>query len=166
MASEREWATGYYMQALADMRAARILQGQEPSVLAMLLQMVFEKLAKAALLRSGQLTIERARGSHSAASTLIHQIGNNKRICERLGLVPSTVRKLLAPVVDQLEKSHPALSPDGPYLEYPWETLSHEIQWPDAHLEVAQRFRPKRVEGQRLFDLAERLCSRFEQAFP
>jgi len=71
MASEREWATGYYMQALADMRAARILQGQESSVLAMLLQMVLEKIAKAALLRGGQLTIDRAKGSHSAASTLV-----------------------------------------------------------------------------------------------
>lgn len=166
MASERDWATGYYEQAVADMRAARVLQGQEPSVLAMLLQMVLEKLAKAALLRSGQLTIEKAKGSHSAASTLIHVIGNNKRTCERLGLVPATVRKLLAPVVDQLERAHPALSPGGPYLEYPWETPSGNIQWPAAHLEVAGRFGPKSVEGQRLFDLTERLCSRFTHAFP
>jgi hypothetical protein len=166
MASQRDWATGYYMQALADMRAARILQGQEPSVLAMLLQMVLEKIAKAALLRGGQLTIDRAKGSHSAASTLVHLIGNNSRLCKRLGLVPATVRKLLAPVVDQLERSHPSLSPEGPYLEYPWEAPSGEIQWPAEHLGVARRFRPKSVEGQRLFDLAERLCARFDQAFP
>jgi len=70
MASEREWATGYYMQARADMRAARILQGQEPSILAMLLQMVLEKIAKAALLRAGQLTVARAKGSHGAASSV------------------------------------------------------------------------------------------------
>lgn len=166
MASEREWSVGYYMQARADMRAARILQGQEPSILAMLLQMVLEKIAKAALLRAGQLTITKAKGSHGAASTLIHLIGNSKRTCRQLGLVPATVRKLLAPVVDQLERSHPSLSPDGPYLEYPWEAPSGEIQWPAEHLEVARRFGPKSVEGHRLFDLAERLCERFEQAFP
>ena len=130
MASEREWAVGYYMQAHADMRAARVLQGHEPSILAMLLQMVLEKIAKAALLRAGQLTVARAKGSHGAASTLIHLIGNSKRTCRQLGLVPATVRKLLAPVVDQLERSHPSLSPDGPYLEYPWEAPSGEIQWP------------------------------------
>jgi hypothetical protein len=166
VASEREWANGYYMQALADMRAARVLQGQEPSVLAMLLQMVLEKLSKAALLRGGQISIDEARRSHRSASTLVHLIAKSSRVCGHLGLVQVTVRNLLAPVVDDLERSHPSLTAGGPSLEYPWLSLSGEIQWPAEHLEVARRFRPKSVEGQRLFDLAERLCARFDHAFP
>lgn len=166
MASSRDWATGYYKQALADMRGARVLQGAEPSVLAMLLQMVLEKLAKAALLRSGQITVDHAKGTHRAASTLLFQLGRNKRACEQLGLAIGTVRHRLAPLVDRLEASQPALAGDGPCLEYPWETPSGEIRWPAQHLEVARKFGPKSQEGQLLFELSLRLCERFEQAFP
>ena len=50
--------------------------------------------------------------------------------------------------------------------------MASEREWatgyymPAEHLGVARRFRSKAVEGQRLFDLAERLCARFDQAFP
>jgi hypothetical protein len=50
-ASARDWADGYLGQARADLRGAHAVSGAEPSVLAMLLQMLFEKFAKAALLR-------------------------------------------------------------------------------------------------------------------
>lgn len=48
MASARDWADGYLGQARADLKGAHAVSGAEPSVLAMLLQMVFEKFAKAA----------------------------------------------------------------------------------------------------------------------
>jgi len=53
VAAPSEWALAYLEQARADMRGADLVQAEEPSVLAMLLQMVLEKLGKAALLRSG-----------------------------------------------------------------------------------------------------------------
>ena len=105
MATERDWAKGYYEQASADMRGARVVQGAEPSVLAMLLQMVLEKIAKAALLRSGGITVAHARGTHRATSTLLLQLGHNRRACERLGLNVVTVRTRLAPLVERLEAS-------------------------------------------------------------
>lgn len=166
MATTHEWANGYYRQAVADMSAARALQGEEPSVLAMLLQMVLEKLGKAALLRSGQITVERARGSHAAAGTMVQQLGRNARACRRLGYQPATVRDHLAPLVDRLERSQPALSPGGPHLEYPWEAPSGEIQWPAQHLEVARAFRATSAYGVRLFAFTEQLCARFDQVFP
>jgi hypothetical protein len=48
----------------------------------MLLQMVFEKLAKAALLRSGGVTVPRATGTHVAASRLTR--------CSRSRLAPAS----------------------------------------------------------------------------
>ena len=166
MATGRDWARGYYHQANADLAAVRALQGAEPSVLAMLLQMSLEKLSKAALLRTGEITIERARGSHRAASTLLFQLGRNRRKCEALGLALATVRHRLAPVVDRLEASHPALSGDGPCLEYPWQSPTGEIRWPAKHLEIARRFGPRGHEGILLLDLANRLSNRFDEAFP
>ena len=46
MATKREWADAYLAQAHQDLIAARRLTGHAPSVLCMLLQMVFEKAAK------------------------------------------------------------------------------------------------------------------------
>jgi hypothetical protein len=166
VATDREWAVGYQRQAAAELKGARVLQGEEPSVLAMLLQMVLEKLAKGALLRTGALSIGAARGSHAAASTLLLQLGRNRRVCALLGLAPATVRHRMAPLVDRLERSHPALAGGGPCLEYPWETPGGEIRWPAAHLEVARLFGPRSTEGRLLFDLLERLNERFDEAFP
>jgi len=166
MATARDWAAGYYQQARADMSAARVLQGGEPSVTAMLLQMILEKLGKAALLRSGQITVEKARSTHAAASAMMQQLGRNARACKRLGYQPGTVRDYLVPLVDRLERSQPALTPGGPHLEYPWEASSGEIQWPAQHLEVAKAFRPTSSYGVRLFAFADQLCARFDQVFP
>lgn len=146
MATAHEWAEGYYRQAQADMNAARVLQGAEPSVLAMLLQMVLEKLGKAALLRGGQITQERARGTHAAAGAMMQHLARNA-----LGCQPVTVRNSLAPLVDRLEHSQPSLALGGPHLEHPWESPAGEIQWPAQHLEVANAFRATSSTGVRLF---------------
>ena len=76
MASERDWAEGFLVQARADLEAARILITQNfitvarASVFAMLLQMAFEKFAKAALLCARRfLTAAAAR--RAGAPTLV-----------------------------------------------------------------------------------------------
>lgn len=166
MATSRDWAIGYYRQAAADTRAARILLGVEPSVAAMLLQMALEKLGKAALLRSGQITVERARSTHAAAGNMVQQLGRNPRACARLGYHPAAVRYHLAPLVDRLERSHPSFALGGPHLEYPWETPAGEIQWPAQHLDVARAFRPRGSYGAKLLIFAEQLRDRFDEVFP
>jgi hypothetical protein len=45
VATRKEWGEAYLAQAASDLAAAQALGGAEPSVLAMLLQMTFEKAA-------------------------------------------------------------------------------------------------------------------------
>ncbi len=88
MASDREWSTGYYMQARADMRAARVLQGQEPSVLGMLLQMALEKLANAALLRRSRMILDafkEVRGEREALNVTV-SMGLTPPEAQRMGI--------------------------------------------------------------------------------
>ena len=68
MATMRDWADAYLAQAREDLEGARLVGGAAGSVFAMLLQMVFEKLAKAALLRSSTVTVQWARRTHAANS--------------------------------------------------------------------------------------------------
>lgn len=74
--SERQWSEALLAQARDDLTAAEALarvQGP-PSVLAMLLQMVFEKLAKAALARTDVPSFNANRTSHAVASRLVSTI--------------------------------------------------------------------------------------------
>lgn len=86
MAADRDWALGFLEQARADLAAARVLGShhalttEQASVFAMLLQMAFEKFAKAALLRSGAITYAAARSSHKAASTMIAAMRRQKAL--------------------------------------------------------------------------------------
>ncbi len=105
MATPSDWANGYLQQALADMRAAERLQGHEPSVLAMLIQMVLEKLGKAALLRAGRISVAAARGSHAAATGMVQLLAMDPRACGRLGWRPDIVRSRVGPIVADLQRS-------------------------------------------------------------
>jgi hypothetical protein len=69
-ATPREWADAFLAQARVDLEAARLVEAV-PSVFAMVLQMTFEKLAKAALLRSGATALSTATTTHRAASRMI-----------------------------------------------------------------------------------------------
>lgn len=94
MAAPFEWAVAYLEQARADMRGADLVQAEEPSVLAMLLQMVLEKLGKAALLRSGQITVASATSSHAAATRMVQLLSNDRRACRRLDWQPMVLLQL------------------------------------------------------------------------
>ena len=71
MATQREWADAYLAQARADLAGACLVGAAEPSVFAMLMQMAFEKFAKAALLRTGAITLASSQASHRAASAMV-----------------------------------------------------------------------------------------------
>ncbi len=58
-------------KARADLAAAVLVGAAGPSVFAMLTQMVFEKFATAALLRSGSITLASASRTHNAASLMV-----------------------------------------------------------------------------------------------
>lgn len=137
MATGREWAEGYVGQARADLAGARAMGAASPSTLAMVRQMVFEKFAKAALLRQGAVPLATVRQSHKAASRLLHAIRIQKSLSARLG--GTKVWEDVLGFVGALEAAHPQLAQAGAsQLEYPWEHVDGRIQWPAAHLQVAR----------------------------
>lgn len=166
MASTSAWALAYLEQARADMRGAELIQAEEPSVLAMLLQMVLEKLGKAALLRSGQITLAKATSSHAVATRMVQILANDKRGCSRLGWKPVVVSVQLAPLVARLERAQPQLASGGPGLEYPWEDPTGAVLWPARDLDVAKEFGPKRSAGLFVHRFSRDLCARFDAVFP
>jgi hypothetical protein len=155
MATPREWANGYLSQAREDLKGAAAVSGQAPSVFGMLLQMTFEKMAKAALLRSKQMTIGGAQSTHAAAGRMVHVLRLNRRILRELGDGNEYAWKEVFPLVTELERAHPKhAAADAPKLEYPWEdAATRDIRWPARDLPVARRFgdpqlwqRPVRLE--------------------
>lgn len=78
IASTSDWAFAYREQAGVDLSAASALGAGVPSTFAMLMQMAFEKFAKAALLRSGAVSLSFATSSHKAASRMVASMRRQK----------------------------------------------------------------------------------------
>ena len=135
-ASPRDWADPYLEQAKEDLEAARALSIEKtPSTFCMMMQMVFEKLAKCAYARKGNLNT------------------TNHRIVEKLKMYMElhTVRevrdlfhnnKSVWLFIVELEAANPAVAGQiakgkTPCLEYPWEDMiTGLIKYParDHHL--------------------------------
>jgi len=167
VATKREWADAYLAQAQEDLLAARRLTGHAPSVLCLLLQMVFEKAAKGALLRSGQISVSKACSSHKAASTLIQILKRHREYLAAIGSGSAYEWKDVLPLVQELERANPQLAQDGPQLEYPWEDPGDgSIRWPARHLPIVQRMDdPRDTSGPRLVRFAGQLCEQIETLF-
>lgn len=158
--SGREWSDALLKTARADLRAAEALVEKDcPTALCMLLQMVFEKLAKAALARVDEQRFLACRRSHAVAS----------RFVATLRLDPVHWRlhrqwKDVFSVVRMLEASHPAITKNGPHLEYPWEDRGR-MALPEE-LPVVREFDDARnPRGVRVLRLARELCDRFDEFF-
>lgn len=159
-----DWACAYLDQARADLHAAAVLQGEEPSVVAMLCQMGLEKLAKAALLTGGSMRVEDATKTHRAAVAMVQQLARSRRQCTTLGWAPSHIRRNVLPNVELLERSQPALSAGGPTLEYPWEQ-DGIVRWPRRDLGPARLFTPHSNAGQLVLRFAQDLAAVFERVY-
>jgi hypothetical protein len=165
MATPRDWAEAYLEQARADLEGARLVDAAVPSVLAMLLQMAFEKFAKAALLRSGAVDAASAASTHRAASQMVRVLRLQRGIMAPIG-GPLVWQDVLW-AVETLERVHPALSQGGPQLEYPWETPNGGIAWPARDLAIALSFgNPHSNLGARILQFASILGERFDRIFP
>lgn len=171
MAADRDWAVGFLEQARADLGAVRALSSSraftaaQASVLAMLLQMAFEKLAKAALLRSGLKTYEEAKRSHKAASAMMGAMKRQKTLIAPLG--GAHVWRAAIDVVETLEGCQPSIAQGAPQLEYPWENASGVVQWPAAHLPLASKLaNPRSTLALHVIDFAVQLDRKFDTIFP
>lgn len=83
--------------------------------------MVFEKMAKAAPLRSLQMTVAKAHGSHRAASRMVAVLKRNRGMLRTLGGGDVYAWKDVLPIVTEFERARLQLSEGGPQLEYPRE---------------------------------------------
>ena len=168
MVTARDWAEGYLVQARADLTGAHMALSADPSVLAMLLQMVFEKLAKAALLRTGAIDISFATSSHAAASRMVRAMKLQKGLIAPLG-GPTSWDDVLG-LIESLERAHPDLArhvPGTPQLEYPWETAQGTIGCPARDLPVARSLSgPRTTFAMRVLKFTILLDRHFDQIFP
>lgn len=165
----RDWADPFLVQAREDLRAAEAAYNARcESTFCMLLQMTYEKLAKAAFARQG---IQPAR-KHDRASRLLLLLGKNPAG----PMLPGYQRRVLD-VVQELENAHPAIVsnamkkygvPQYPQLEYPWEnSASGTVEWPAQHLPIVQRVRdPRQRIGADLLKFAHAIDTQFDALFP
>jgi len=139
-APARDWADPFLEQAREDLRAAyAISASKSASTLCMLLQMVFEKLGKAAHSRVGY-TIAR---DHRYATKLFLILELSPAGSDVLQIAPNA-RQFL----EELENATPSVanksdntSAPWPRLEYPWEDASGCILYPARDLALAKRVR-------------------------
>lgn len=170
MASQRvrqAWSDAFFAQANEDLAAAKVVFVQQPSVFCMLMQMVFEKMAKAVALRTGQATPSSVKKNHAAASRWIATLKRDREKRAILGDPTNQGFNTLSTLVQTLENCHPSLATKGsPQLEYPWEG-SEAICWPAKHLPIAQRFRdPLCRDAILLVGFAEALAQNFGRLYP
>lgn len=178
MPTDRDWATGYLEQGRADLKAASRLDGETSSTVAMLLQMVFEKLAKAAMLKMGTMSYQEVKRLHCVASRLIETLKLYPDRLEVLGDGNVNAWSDALPWVIELENAHPTPPRDAatgkprprskghPILEYPWEGATSGVRWPERDLPIAQSFAdPRSVKLARLMKFAAALSKHHDRLF-
>lgn len=179
MATNRDWADAYLAQARADLVGAQLVGTNEPSVFAMLMQMVFEKFAKAALLRSGSITMEVASKTHKAASLMMKTMRLQRGLMAPMG-GPHVWHRAFE-VVDALERANPSevrrglrkagaeadvLARGAAQLEYPWETPAGQVQWPARDLDIVAKLGdPRNNLAAHLSAFASKLDRYFDAIF-
>ena len=131
----------FLLQAKEDLQATETLGhdiSASPSTFCMLLQMVFEKLAKA----------YRHRQLYHIPAQMRHEITGahfDKTIDEIIRKNPQKHKyyKRIMGLIKSLENAQPAIakrkSPHEPQLEYPWENPKHEICYPAKDFPLVQR---------------------------
>ncbi len=165
----RDWADPFLEQAREDLRAAEVAYTARcESTFCMLLQMTYEKLAKAAFARKGNQPTR----SHDGASRLLLLLGKHPAG----PMLPGYQGRVLD-AVRELENAQPAIVshamrvyavPQSPQLEYPWENPgSRAVEWPARHLPIVHRVRdPLQRIGADLLKFAHAIDTQFNALFP
>ncbi len=156
-----KWARAYVAQAQEDIAAAKAVATVAPSTFLMLMQMVFEKTAKAVLLAGDRVPPKHLETSHVAISkvlTIIRRYHREEYAAFGLKRMNLTIR--------EIEMLHPQVAKrrGGPRLEYPWrDPATGEIRWPAGHLPLsAQVIDPTRRTGSELVKCAQALIHRYD----
>jgi hypothetical protein len=151
-ASPRDWADPFLEQAHEDLSAAWVVYSQQqgPSTLCMLLQMVFEKMGKAAIARSG-VVVPRKHQVATRFFDILKRDGRGARFIRN----HEGVQQFVA----ELELAHPAVaSGHWPQLEYPWvDPGTGAVFYPAKNLPLARRAKDPK-------DLITYRCLKFASA--
>lgn len=120
------WRDAFLLQAGSDFDAALLLADHErhASQGTMLLQMAWEKLAKAALVGGGGWSP--ARKTHAVAAKFASALKKAPRAAQVFGLTNAqwAARLIwLQSELEALETLTPAVAAGGPNAEYPWEAV-------------------------------------------
>jgi HEPN domain-containing protein len=131
-AAARDWAKPFLKQAKADLAAAEFVANGcahlHPSTLCMLLQMVFEKLAKAAIAQGGT----KPPKQHPVLSKFLPSLKASPSL-------PASFTAEVEAFILQLESATPAVvKGHGERLEYPWEDAAGRVYWPARDLTLAK----------------------------
>jgi DNA repair exonuclease SbcCD ATPase subunit len=158
------WADALRDAARRDLAAAKTLAAsmdEHAGAVAMLLQMVFEKLAKAYLARTEWNAFVKHRRSHAAAYLFTQALKRNR---ERLPKVGARSRDVL-PWVEELTRAHPAIAKNGPHLEYPWEQ-GGRVCSPSRDLPIVHELRdPQSGAAPHLLKFAAYFIDNFDEVF-
>ena len=166
MASNREWAEAYLEQAKEDLKAAQAIKLNAPSDFCMLMQMTFEKAAKAALLRKGSTQLNKAESSHKAASNLVRILKANRGYLPLTDTGKPYMWKDILPLVTELERAQPSLAGKGqPKLEYPWENSEGKVCWPARDFPLIVRLKSSPQIAPRMMKFASLLISDITRVF-
>lgn len=128
--NREDWARAYVRQASEELEAAKALKGRYPSVLAMLLQMIFEKLSKAALLFGKSMTVRDVQRTHGAANSLMMIFRNRPSLLDAFPGKYKRGWQTTVSLVERITNYHPSLADEGPQLEYPWERADGSVETP------------------------------------
>jgi len=160
-AAPRDWADPFLDQAKEDLAAAYAVTSSSPSTFCMLLQMVFEKLAKSAFARSGMPPPR----NHAAAA---HFFGMLRRFPSGRQLLTSNGRA--EAFIVQLELAQPSVAKQNnllEQLEYPWEDAAGIVRTPCRDLALARRIAdPKDRIGVDCLKFASALIKAVPEIFP
>ena len=131
------WANAYLEQARSDWETRDVVCKNGCAACHELhyLQMASEKLAKAALLRSGT-PLDRVAKSHQAFARFLRVASRNSSLQQRLGFKAHQLQAYIhevLPIADQIERLAPQLARGGPNAEYPWETSRKQVIAPVSH---------------------------------
>ena len=169
MATDRDWGDAFFAQAADDLVAAQAAyDAGVASSFCMLMQMVFEKLAKAVFARAGAPAAQR----HQVAARLVAVL---RRTPGSAAVLIGGARTLAA--VEELENAHPAVVADAirrgvatqyPQLEYPWLNAStNRVEWSGKHLPIARRVSdPEDRIAADLLRSAHAFVKHFDTMFP
>lgn len=140
--SSAKWGHAFLRQAEADLRAAEILlkSGVAASTACMVIQMVFEKIAKAYRLKGGESYTSVRQGSHRTMEKLIQMLRlQSETYRNELGSPTAQDWKKLLGVLKALEDAQPSVAQDArPQLEYPW-SQGGQVRWPEDHLPLGKK---------------------------